>query len=216
MNSPRAIERKLRSEGICKFEGVPVNPHLPLIEDESEAKLRTVDDIAWRAIALCIAAVKGEGLEHRETLKFIDEYTAQNAFTPKEKEFIYNENPTQTDRIKFSWRYESYWILLWALSFIEELSRPDQICDVPRAVQILVDSQNSETFIKNAKLRNISEILDAADLIYRYDWACVDARLNGKSAPAGLDSGVVYERHYALNWLIGYLEQDWDDISTDT
>jgi hypothetical protein len=27
---------------------------------------------------------------------------------------------------------------------------------------------------------------------------------------------VVYERHYALNWLTGYMDQDWDDISTDT
>ncbi|MGO7286211.1 DUF4272 domain-containing protein, partial [Rhizobium ruizarguesonis] len=24
------------------------------------------------------------------------------------------------------------------------------------------------------------------------------------------------ERHYALNWLTGYMDQDWDDISTDT
>jgi hypothetical protein len=27
---------------------------------------------------------------------------------------------------------------------------------------------------------------------------------------------VTDERHYALNWLIGYLEQAWDDVSTDT
>jgi len=27
---------------------------------------------------------------------------------------------------------------------------------------------------------------------------------------------VTLERHYALNWLIGYMEQEWDDISTDT
>ncbi|MCR9246223.1 MAG: DUF4272 domain-containing protein [bacterium] len=24
------------------------------------------------------------------------------------------------------------------------------------------------------------------------------------------------ERHYALNWLIGYRNQAWDDVSTDT
>jgi Domain of unknown function (DUF4272) len=27
---------------------------------------------------------------------------------------------------------------------------------------------------------------------------------------------VVYERHYALNWLMNYLGQAWDDVSTDT
>ena len=30
------------------------------------------------------------------------------------------------------------------------------------------------------------------------------------------DAGVVQERHYALNWLIGYCGQDWDNITTDT
>ncbi|MFN5229343.1 MAG: DUF4272 domain-containing protein [Planctomycetota bacterium] len=23
-------------------------------------------------------------------------------------------------------------------------------------------------------------------------------------------------RHYALNWLIRYMDQEWDDVSTDT
>ena len=65
-------------------------------------------------------------------------------------------------------------------------------------------------------MRPLSDILDQADLIYRYHWAVVDARINGQDAPAGLNSGVVLERHYALNWLIGYFDQAWDDISTDT
>ena len=32
----------------------------------------------------------------------------------------------------------------------------------------------------------------------------------------GLNRGVVMERHYALNWLIGYAGRDWDEVSTDT
>jgi hypothetical protein len=27
---------------------------------------------------------------------------------------------------------------------------------------------------------------------------------------------VVHERHYAINWIIGDIGQEWDDISTDT
>ena len=55
----------------------------------------------------------------------------------------------------------------------------------------------------------------AGDRIYRYHWAVRDARIRGESVD-GLDAGVVVERHYALNWLIGYLDQAWDDITTDT
>lgn len=40
--------------------------------------------------------------------------------------------------------------------------------------------------------------------------------MNGRDAPAGLEKGVVKERHYALNWLVGYMDQAWDDVTTDT
>ena len=59
-------------------------------------------------------------------------------------------------------------------------------------------------------------ILDEADRIYRYDWACADARIKGRDAPAGLDPGVVVERHRMFNWLIRYMDAAWDDVRTDT
>jgi len=58
--------------------------------------------------------------------------------------------------------------------------------------------------------------LNEAELIYRYHWAVVDARDNGNVTPSEIDSNVVLERHYTLNWLIGYMDQQWDDVSTDT
>ena len=33
---------------------------------------------------------------------------------------------------------------------------------------------------------------------------------------AGLEPGVVYERHYALNWLTKYGDVGWDNVPTDT
>ena len=78
------------------------------------------------------------------------------------------------------------------------------------------EQKSLENLIANTKLKSKGTILDAADLILRYNWACVDARINNRPTPAGLDSGVVYEWHYALNWLQGYAGADWDDVSTDT
>jgi hypothetical protein len=48
------------------------------------------------------------------------------------------------------------------------------------------------------------------------NWACVNARVKGEAPSAGLNQSVVYERHYALNWLIKYMDQEWDKVSTDT
>jgi len=89
------------------------------------------------------------------------------------------------------------------------------ICDVRKAVTIM-KKRTTEQFIVDAELRSLAQMLDQADLIYRYNWAVTDARINSQPSPAGLEAGVVQERHYALNWLIGYMDQDWDDVSTDT
>ncbi len=104
---------------------------------------------------------------------------------------------------------------MWSLGYVEKLERPEGTCDVAKAVSFLRDRDTAQ-FIKDAKLRPLSEILDQADIIYRYHWAVVSARLKHQEAPVKLEGGVVQERHYILNWLVGYLDQEWDDVSTDT
>src|SRR5581483_8518446 len=112
-------------------------------------------------------------------------------------------------------RHEAAWTLLWALGFVPQLGKPAQECDVDFIAGTVSPRTRSE-FINDAELRPIADILDQADLIYRYHWAVVDARINGRPMPAALHPGVTEERHYALNWLIGYLGQAWDDVTTDT
>jgi Domain of unknown function (DUF4272) len=213
--TPAAIERKARSEARLASEGVPFISHLPVIEDIANVNQRSKDEIAWRAMALLVVAVKGEGLEHERVLEIVDEYGLQPHLTKKEAAFIYDPLPTEHDRIQFVWRYEAAWVLLWSLGYVDELPIPAGICDVPRAVGFMRDRTPSE-FIRDARLRPLDKILDEADLIYRYHWAVVDSRVNDKAVPASLNPSVTLERHYALNWLIGYMGQDWDDVSTDT
>ena len=47
-------------------------------------------------------------------------------------------------------------------------------------------------------------------------WACVDARIQGEEVKGAINPSVIYERHYALNWLTKYQNQDWDNITTNT
>jgi hypothetical protein len=210
-----AEARKAASTAQLKKEGVPFIDHLPTIETVAESRRRTTDEVVRRAIALVIVAVKGETNDRNLVSNLISQFGAEGFFTPKEQAFVGNTVATEQDRANFSWRYEGAFVMLWALQVFKDLGRPDRPCDVSSMVSIL-DDLDTEGLLKRANLRPQSDLLDAADLIYRYDWAVVDARVNGKVAPAGLERDVVVERHYALNWLIGYMGQEWDDISTDT
>lgn len=99
---------------------------------------------------------------------------------------------------------------------IPTLNHPNKIVDADVVFDLVVNTPGPAKLRSDARLRSASEILDEADLIYRIDWACVDARVNGSPTPEGVDCDVVQERHHALNWLIGYQRQAWDDVSTDT
>ena len=58
--------------------------------------------------------------------------------------------------------------------------------------------------------------MDELDKTYRMNWACVQARVTGGEPGGKIHGGIVYERHYALNWLTRYQDYDWDDVTTDT
>ncbi len=79
-----------------------------------------------------------------------------------------------------------------------------------------LDELSPEEVLTPLGERAIAEVLDEADLIYRYHWAARDARLKGRQPPAGLNLDVIQERHKALNWLIDYDRAEWDDVTTDT
>lgn len=213
--STEAIDRRVRSVTILKDRGVPFIDHLPVIEDSTTTKRRSTEEIARRAIALAIVSMKGEGLEQETVESLLEKYGATPFLTANETEFVVNEEPDENSRIQFVWRYECLWVMLWALGYVDELKYPESVCDVKEAVSIIAD-RSTEQIVADSQLRELSEILDQADLIYRYHWAVVSARLEGEPPPASLEKGVVMERHHALNWLIGYMEQEWDDVTTDT
>ena len=210
-------ERRKRSEAICIAHNVPIytNPDSLFVESATTATLRTKDEIVDRAISLCYIELKSEGLESSHLESFDKKYNVATKLTDSEKYFAANENPTEQEMAQANWRAESYHTLLWALGFIETLTYPNEICNIGDDVKHLF-SKTEQEFRDAARLRTKEEILDQADLILRLDWAVVNARVKREPAPGGLDSSIVYERHYALKWLINYQNQDWDYVTTNT
>ena len=206
--TPEALARKTRNEKKLLALGVPVSPTLPAL---GKGKLRTQKEILERLFALTVAASKGDGLEQSKVDKLLAQLQAAPFLSPEERAFVKDPKPSEAELTKFGWRFWGVLVLLWSVGSVDSLERPKD-----PSISKLVTKDNGAALKKAAKLRSLDEILEAADLLYREDWACEDARLNGTPAPSALDCDVVFEQHWALNWLISYLGQAWDDVSTDT
>lgn len=210
-------ERRRVSELYCRSHQLPVypNPNSMFTDAEQSVSIRTKNEVVERALALCYLGLKSEGLEQQHLDEMDERYQISGTLTPVEKAYATATLPTEQQKINANWGYESLHVMLWALSFVDSLSYPDKACDVAADVRI-IHELTKEQFIKKARLRSKAEILGQADLILRIDWACVNARVNEEAVPGNLDNDIVTERHKSLNWLINYLGQNWDDVTTDT
>jgi hypothetical protein len=209
-----ALARRERSNLQLKAEGVPINAGLPVIESEAEARRPTAEAVAVRALALLAVSMKGGGMPEAEWRGFISRYQLAAEFSPEEARFLADPTPSEADRVAFSWRHEAACALLWAVGKVEALGRPAQECGAEPVRTIL--KQDRASFLAGAKLRPVPEVLDQADLIYRYRWALVDQQVGGKPVPAWLSDDIAMERHHAFNWLVQNPGDPWDDISLET
>jgi len=215
-------QRKQESILKLKTKTIPYIDWLPHIESSDDVIQRSAEHIAKRAIT-CLLMIQvacdldGDQFD-QETEDFIvdllNKFEVADELTVKEKNIL-NRSAAQQDIVNMIWKYEAYWVLLWALGIVDELKYPDEIADCDFAIEVVSRCRSLQEFMQKVKLRDIEEILDEADLIYRYDWACVDARLKQQNAPSNLNASIVLERHGALNWLI-QADADWDnpDVST--
>lgn len=208
-------ERKAKSEVILTKNSIKINKNLPFIEDETTIEIRSVKEIAQRVTVM--AFMNGftlNAVSAEDVTKILKKLNLWEFVTPDERHLL--ENPTDEAKNQESWKCEGIGVLLWALKKIDSLPFPDTMIDFDEIPKEKYPLNDAIAFIAQAtEVRSAKEILDLNDLYYRMDWACVDARM--KNLPMEtLNAGVVFERHYALNWLIQYMDQDWDDVSCDT
>jgi hypothetical protein len=210
-----ARQRKSQTELELRNRLIDVPEALPPVVSELEVSLRSADEVAWRALALFVVAVRAESLasgnpipvaslRERSPLSF-------QALTPWEQQFLDNETPAEEDVSVAGWRYEALATLQWALRWQPQLPFPDEICDVPETARLMMATP-ARQLIESATLRPTAQILTALDLNHRLLWAARDAAANSVPPPANLQGGVIAERQHALNWLTCFEHADWDEV----
>ncbi len=223
------MDRKTRSEKVLAKHKIMINPNLPRIENEDEANLRSPEEIVKRVVTAFLTAqiaidiCNNDGAE--ESAKFfmpiLERFGLTDELTDDEKPYFDLEKCgkiAQNDANQMQWRIEMCVTLFWACGFRKKLEYPSEMADTTKEIKLIGGCENFGELMKHVKMRSLSEILDAADLIFRMDWACVEARIENNPGVMGdLNPDVVVEQHKGLNWLIGaYDAEDWDTVTPNT
>lgn len=209
-----AQKRKDQSELILKENGIRINPYLPLIEEETEAKIRSADDIAKRIIVLAYlyASIYNEE-DKQEIVEYLKTEKLWEHVSEKEKSLFGKENLNEKESLNLSWRVECIYVMLWSINKIDTINLPsDESVGIFDLIPEYLGS--NKDFISEAVIRKTSEILDFSDLMYRIHWAVRQASIENEEV-LNINSSVVQEWHQGINWITFY-EDNWDDITTDT
>lgn len=217
-NSPKtAQQRKKQTEKQLKSMGIPFIDHLPVVDEESEVRVRTSREIAERILILVYLAYTSEVPDEREkVIEFLKTNLLWDKVSPAEKELFQKDELTEQEVVNISWRSEAVWLLLWTINKFDNIELPTKQIEigeiVSRLPKFLTDPRE---FIETSTVRPTTEILDALDLTYRLHWATRNADLIKQPMPANLSLSIVMERHYAINW-VTYYADEWDEVTTDT
>lgn len=185
------------------------------IENSDELKVREPVKVAERILALF--AVIGK-VHQGNSIEFQDWFTnnsIEKYLSNEEATFIKTNEPQENEIINFSWRAEALISLLWSIKLIKDMPALNQQYDVYSVKNINEIINNPDDFKSKIELRPDKELKSMEFELYHQHWRVRDAQLFEKKMPSELNPSIVYERRYALSWLIGDGD-DWDDVPTDT
>lgn len=231
----RQQERAARSFAQLALRKMPVYDGPLVVGDDEEVQLQSPIDAAKRALVLWAVALKGDGAPTDLALEIVEKTNVWDAVSEKEYAFLTDRDPDPECCQELKWRLEAIWVLLWALCQVEELPWPYTICNMQIMHQIMYAAEQDPDFIKDARLRDKSELLDAQDLTLRIRWSIRNTILHSEDQmlPEALDwsepgemihwsksesPSVTHERHHTLNWLVRFMEtgNNWDRVETHT
>jgi hypothetical protein len=218
-NCGEETDLKIRHCQHCQFDLIHVHSLLDEddFDDDLEDEFRGASECAKRCIVLYALKSVAHGADAKSVVTWLQSENLWSAVSDEEKSFFLSANPTENQIINASWRVEALSLLLWALGKEVDISDLSNMCDSVRVDSICnFYLKSTIPFIESATLISESEVYDINELIYESHWKIRDSQINKKSLDKSYDSGVVMERHHAINWLMGYCGQEWDEVTTDT
>ena len=216
--TPAQKKRREKNNKILKKKGITCHEKMVSSYEDSEASLKSVEEICKRALA-CIITVQIacdiQNGSYEESMEFFRPYYqkfgVEDCLNEKEKRIL-DGTYDQQDVIDMGWSYEAYWALCWSLGLIRDISDASSICDCDKAISFLTRADSLAGFAKKCKLRKVKEILDMQDLYFRYNWAINQAKVSAETSLGDLNTSVVIERRRGLEWILSSVD-DWNELA---
>jgi Domain of unknown function (DUF4272) len=194
---------------------VSVSKRDPSDAPEEPLVPRSAVEVAERCLALIAVTGHAWGQGVEDLRAWLSLYRARPVLSPEEHAFLSEAVSHEKLRTTYSWRAEALAPLLWALRLLPEMPPLDQQFspDTSEATQPAI--ADPTLFVAKAQLRDAAAIAAAEAELFDAHWQVRDAQLFGRPVPSGLNPDIVYERRYALSWLVGW-GRGWDEVPTDT
>jgi len=194
--------------------GYNFNPNLPLTESVEVSK--SSQEIENRLLTLHAIVAFSYGCPKTKVKAWLEHNELIEELTSLEYEHLFGSSSLPEAR--FKWQVEALWTLAWSVSLVDELDFSTECSD--NLIDLLPDILKIEPldwFNRKINLRDANEILSKLDLAYCIHWAVNHRKLsnipNIPNKPMVQD-GVIVERRWALEWIIG--KDEWDDVQLDT
>ena len=190
-------------------------------DDLDDMQPRSAAEIAERVLALIAVIGKVQFPSHNA--KWIEDHGIARYLSEAEQEFVDNPSPAQRDKVNFSWRAEALVPLLWSLHGLEQMPGLDKQFDAFGNAMVRQAIQQTPQFLQQARRREPAELEAQEQYLYHQHWRVRDRDHGFNNDEPGeddpdiksLNSGLVYERRYAMSWIVGHGDS-WDDVPTDT
>lgn len=200
--SEESDKRRKRTYGYLALWKIEAQLDAVPVPTEDAVHLQSSADTCNRALALCLLALKGQGLSQIETFAFADAYGVWDALDAQETDFILDMEPTGDAVLNYAWKYEGLYALEWALGLNKHLVFPVDPVSPAKALELCIEHIATASADGRPELRSAKELLDAVDVARCLAAITATARRQGIPMPAGLHQGVVHERDLALDWLV--------------
>jgi len=185
------------------------------IADYSKPYARSAQEVAIRAVILQGVAAVAYEVEAQPIIEWFQTQEIWSDVTPQERTFILGAVHTEAEQIRFRWKQEAQWTLLWMVHRVESLGLPTRCCDTRRLVDEIIPAlgDDIQSFIAQSKLRAPGALLAEDDRTYNLWCYALAAQRRREGLPSDLNLGVLRERRYAFEWMDG--NQEWDAVTCD-